>query len=549
MALATMMAAMIDFTAPRTMQRVNSKWHGRSRQHQFPHLTCASWFGTKSKKSPTKAAVIDDTTRKIAIVGSGPSGCYTAKYLHSTLTKLAVEFSIDVFDKMPTPYGLVRYGVAPDHPETKNVQNDFDKLFDNNDNVGFLGNVNVGYDVSIKDLRENYDAVVLAYGCDDDRKLGIENEELLSVISAREFVAWYNGHPDYQDVGERIAYSFYLTEDDPKPNDIRDNSVAIIGHGNVALDCARILAKGRKGLKDTDISSKALKIIGNGVKEINIIGRRGHIQAAFTMKELRELVNLEKEGHQTAFGVDPVEIILGNTDASMDEMLDEKSRKEKRVDELLREMAGREPNPRMPKCINLRFLLNPVKFVERYDDSFRLMEVHCDRTELVGGKFAQRALGTGFIFEIPADLAITSIGYKGVAIPGTQQWFDKDQGVMKHNEGRVERGTDSLGGVYVVGWLKRGPIGIIGTNIVDAKETVKSILVDFEGRSAPTQKNAKSNLYSMLYSQSFQLVDWSGYRRIENKEQMNKRTPKQPREKLVDRQDLVDAAKVSVISL
>lgn len=214
---------------------------------------------------------------KVAIVGSGPSGCYTAKYLLSALEHKQVEGKIDVIDRLPTPFGLVRSGVAPDHPEVKNVQKDFAALFKDSSTVSFMGNVTVGRDVSLNELRELYDVVVLAYGCESDRKLGIPGEDSLAgVISAREFVAWYNGHPDYLHIGRLVADAL---RDEPEKS-----SVVVVGQGNVALDCARVLAKGASGLVDTDIASHALPILKEGVKCTSVLGRRGHVQGAFTIK-------------------------------------------------------------------------------------------------------------------------------------------------------------------------------------------------------------------------------------------------------------------------
>jgi len=270
------------------------------------------------------------TTCNVAIVGTGPSGFYTAKYLLAAFDKKKLQqllqqqqqqqqhstehhnnnnnddFScddgfqdctIDLIEKMPTPYGLVRYGVAPDHPEVKNVEHDFAKFVQenttktttNNDRIQFWGNVTVGQDVTVRELRQWYDIVVLAYGCESDRKLGIPGEdELDGIVSAREFVAWYNGHPSYEHIGEHVARA--LSTSSPKSSSTTSSSssssqVVVIGQGNVALDCARILSKGAKGLVNTDIASRALSVIGNdGVHLVTVVGRRGHVQGAFTIK-------------------------------------------------------------------------------------------------------------------------------------------------------------------------------------------------------------------------------------------------------------------------
>lgn len=217
---------------------------------------------------------------KVAIVGSGPSGCYTAKYLKATVED-TVKLKIDVIEKLPTPFGLVRSGVAPDHPDVKNVQNDFSALFEDKESISFLGNVCVGQDVSLEELRELYDVVVLAYGCQSDRKLGIPGEDSLSgILCAREFVAWYNGHPEFDHVGEIVASALSSGgADDPG-----QATVVVVGQGNVALDCARILAKGRSGLMHTDITSRSLNVLQEGVKQTVVVGRRGHVQASFTIK-------------------------------------------------------------------------------------------------------------------------------------------------------------------------------------------------------------------------------------------------------------------------
>jgi adrenodoxin-NADP+ reductase len=264
---------------------------------------------------------------KVAIVGSGPSGCYTAKYLQSALDKKGQDSQIDIIERLPTPYGLVRFGVAPDHPEVKNVQNDFDLLFEDK-GVDFYGNVQVGTDVSVQELRDLYNVVVLAYGCESDRKMGVQGEELPGVLSAREFVAWYNGHPDFAHIGEQVKKALGGS-DEP--------SVVVVGQGNVALDCARILSKGKQGLENTDIASRALSLIGQGVPNVTIVGRRGHIQGAFTIKEVRELVKLKSEGMDASFVVRPDELEMGATEASLEELTANRPRQ--RIDKLLREAS------------------------------------------------------------------------------------------------------------------------------------------------------------------------------------------------------------------
>mmetsp|Transcript_3851 Transcript_3851/g.5728 ORF Transcript_3851/g.5728 Transcript_3851/m.5728 type:complete len:323 (+) Transcript_3851:19-987(+) len=248
----------------------------------------------------------------VAIVGGGPSGFYTAKYLKSEVEKLNNKHEehqhrlhIDIIEKMPIPFGLVRYGVAPDHPETKNVEKDFSSLICKDSDMGsttpinYVGNVTVGNDtvgVSLQELLDLYDAVVLCYGCHSDKKLVMEGADMRGILSAREFVAWYNGHPDFVQIGEEVKQLIAH----PSPEAAH---VVIIGQGNVALDCARILSKGAMGLLDTDITSHALPVLQGGVKQVTVIGRRGHIQGAFTIKELRELTKLMEHGYNTSFTV------------------------------------------------------------------------------------------------------------------------------------------------------------------------------------------------------------------------------------------------------
>ena len=320
---------------------------------------------------------------KVAIVGSGPSGCYTAKYLVSALVKHQQQqgestddahvLQVDILERLPTPYGLVRYGVAPDHAHVKNVQNDFDALFDDsgkNSNNGsnrssiihFFGNVEVGVDVSIAELRERYDAVVMAYGCQADRRLPClpgQEEFASSILSAREFVAWYNGHPDFVHIGERVARALKVPADATlsatSMDDVRHaRRVVVIGQGNVALDCARILLKGSRHLYDTDIASHSLGVLGGGVGHVSVVGRRGHVQGAFTIKELRELTKLQEDGFEASFHVRREELDLGMTEASQQEL--DAGRPKKRIHKLLYDASEKTNNQcRRPQTFGSSF--------------------------------------------------------------------------------------------------------------------------------------------------------------------------------------------------
>lgn len=570
----------------------------------------------------------NDFTRKgkeknvsVAIVGAGPSGFYTAKYLNLAFQKHFLaddgktinninnsKLSIDLIEKLPTPFGLVRSGVAPDHPEVKNVQNDFSLLFQQQEKVvekkgekdkidiRFWGNVNVGdpsasssqeqkSDVSLEELLNMYDVVVLAYGCSSDRQLGLEGEnELRGIMSARQFVSWYNGHPEFLHMGEELNDLFQSKK-------VKD--VVVIGQGNVALDCARVIAKGSKGMYDTDIASHSLPFLQNDSNPLNIsiLGRRGHVQGAFTIKEIRELTKLKSEGHNTDFIVYQHELDLGETEATKEELKDPQSRPKVRIEKLLRSSSSNniiekteEEEPTSNK-VNLRFLMNPLKFIPNSDDTSRVGSVVFERTKLVGDPFQQRPTGTGEFEEVKADLVLISIGYKGLPIKGLHDdttalsseslLFDLSRGVVKNTHGKVL----GLPNLYVSGWLKRGPSGIIATNIGDAKDTVNSIMkdliaqienIELDNNNIDQQDesyyvSARSKLGKLLHERKSEMsqnedcddtitsdnavVDWSCYKNIDNFEMdpKNKRSEFQPREKIVSRQEMLTIANSSHI--
>jgi adrenodoxin-NADP+ reductase len=306
---------------------------------------------------------------------------------------------IDILERLPTAYGLVRQGVAPDHPEVKNVANDFDKIIEDNDSIHFFGNVTVGKDVNLNELRKIYDIVVLAYGCESDRPFDhLKNSNVKNVMSAREFVAWYNGHVDFEWVGPLVQQALQRSKDGTQ-------HIAVIGHGNVALDCARILAKTREELNDTDIPTRALDVLDNGdlsnqTRSISVVGRRGHVQGAFTIKELRELTKLSKAD----FFVRQDELDMGrSTPASKQELNDARPRK--RIDKLLTDNATLLNTQKSTKKseVHLRFLLNPIGF--KSDDGSCLSGLVCERTRLVGDAGRQTAEGTGKMETLNAQLA------------------------------------------------------------------------------------------------------------------------------------------------
>jgi adrenodoxin-NADP+ reductase len=338
----------------------------------------------------------------------------------------------------------------------------------------------------------------------------------------------------------------------------------------VALDCARVLAKGADQLYHTDLAKHALPVLGDGVSQISIIGRRGHVQAAFTIKEVRELVHLSNEGQpdDALFIVDRAELDLGMTPSSQAELSENRPRQ--RIDKLLREQASEKGSSqqRAPKRVHLRFLLNPVR-LEAEDDGAgvdegadassrnqqkrprkRLGRVVCERTRLEGEPGRQRAVGTGEYEELEAQLAIVSVGYRGVPVPGLEPYFDDKRGTVVSEHGRVDparasddamtvkssaagQGTSTLGGLYVTGWLKRGPSGIIGTNISDAKETVAAVVKDLiDEPLAPSSSDENESLSSVLKAKDVPFVDWKGYQKIVQQELTERRSELQPREKI-----------------
>lgn len=482
----------------------------------------------------------------VSIVGSGPSGCYTAKYLNMALKKngekLGIDgVDIDMIESLPTPFGLVRSGVAPDHPEVKNVENDFSALFESTSDetsIQLWGNVHVGKDISLAELRSLYDVVILAYGCESNKKLGIEGEDSLKgILSAREFVAWYNGHPDYVHIGNQIHELI---------SDPENSQVVVIGQGNVALDCARILAKGSNGLYDTDIAKHSLPLLQNGVKTTTVLGRRGHVQGAFTIKELRELTKLETEGHGTSFIVNKEDLDKGMTPASEEELNGAGGRPKTRIDKLLRDAALKSENNEtsLAKEIRLRFLLNPVCFQPDPQNPEKIGSIICEKTELKGTAGKQYAVSTGQTEEIPTNMVLLSIGYKGIPLPDMDsEFFDSNKGIVKNVNGKVGSMNVFEDGLYVSGWLKRGPSGIIGTNIGDSKDTVSTILSDLTTKEKwlKRKKNnhipmGRQGLDDLLRKRDVQVVDWEAYKTINNyeKDPSRLRSEVQPREKIVD---------------
>lgn len=417
----------------------------------------------------------------MAVVGSGPSAFYTSKYLMKQ-----APVAVDMFERLPTPFGLVRSGVAPDHAEVKNVVNDFADVA-RLAPFRFFGNVNVGADVSLSDLRRHYDAVVLCTGAQSERTLGIPGEGLAGVVGAPAFVQWYNSHPDYASLQPR------------EPGE----TAVVIGQGNVAIDVARVLVRSPEEMHRTDIDPRAQTLIASwqqrGLRTVHVVGRRGFIQAAFTNKELRELDNLE----DVLAVVDPEELQLCRNPASEEELA--KSRMKKRSLGILEKMADNfsQLTSTSKRVIRLHFLRSPSEILAD-EGGQGVAGIRLDRTELQGSAGSQRAAlaSSGDRVDLPCELVVRSVGFDLQPFEGLPM---DDRGSVPHLQGRVE---DPEGGLYVSGWLKRGPTGIIASNIADAQETAGRILADFKERAPAGDPAAVEAILAGSGSQVVSFADW-----------------------------------------
>jgi ferredoxin--NADP+ reductase len=446
---------------------------------------------------------ISPTDLRVAIVGSGPAGFYAAE----ALQKAAPGIRIDLIDRLPTPFGLVRGGVAPDHPKIKSVTRIFDRIAIQ-PGFRFLGHVHVGQDVSVEELRARYDVLILSYGADSDRTLGVPGEALSGSHAATEFVAWYNGHPDY------AAASFDLTQ----------RAAAIVGIGNVAMDVARILAKPVPLLAATDLADHALQALAaSRVQTIHVIARRGPVQAACTTPELRELGELE--GVDVV--VDPRDLALDEASAAQLATTDDRN-PAKNLD-VLREWAAR-PLTGAPRQIVLHFNASPVSLSGT--DRVTGMTIARNRLE-ADGRGGVRAVPTDDVTEIPVGLVFRSVGYKGRGLPGVP--FDARSGVVPNISGRVVEETGStttVPGVYVAGWIKRGPQGIIGTNKQCAADTVARLLADVAAGDVPRAEPSVGSLDALLAERQVQVTTWADWQGLDRVEQARGASAGRPRAKI-----------------
>jgi ferredoxin--NADP+ reductase len=438
---------------------------------------------------------------RVAVVGSGPAGFYAADCL------LTAEAQVDLLERLPTPWGLVRLGVAPDHPELKTASRVFEKTAAK-EGFRFFGNVEVGRDVTHDELMRLYDAVVYTVGAQSDRRLGIPGEDLPGSWAATEFVAWYNGHPDYQHLDF----------------DLSSERAVVIGNGNVAIDVARLLARTEEELAPTDATDRAIAdIVASGIREIVMLGRRGPAQAAFTPPELKELGELGG----TDVIVDPADLEL---DPASEAALEADRARARRNVDILREFAARAPAGK-PKRLVLRFCVSPVQILG--EGKVEAIEVVHNKL-VAGDDGAIRAVPTDEVEVIPCGIVLRSVGYRGVPLSGVP--FDETRGVIPNEKGRVI----GQSGVYCAGWIKRGPSGVIGTNKKDAAETCESLLED--ARAGLLQSDG-GELESVLRERGVEFVMYAGWESIDRHERGLGEPHGRPRVKLTSWDELLEKAR------
>jgi ferredoxin/flavodoxin---NADP+ reductase len=449
---------------------------------------------------------------RVAIVGSGPAAFYAAGALLASEDP-AVE--VDMIERLPTPWGLVRLGVAPDHPQLKTVSRAFEKI-SARPGFRFLGNVEVGRDVGHDELAALYDAVLYAVGSQSDRRLGIPGEDLPGSWAATELVAWYNGHPDFQ----HLVF------------DLSHERAVVIGNGNVALDVARMLALTPEELAPTDTTDAAIEsIVSSGIREIVVLGRRGPVQAAWTSTELGELGDLA--GADVV--VDPAELEL---DPVSEGELEVASNVVQRNMEILRDFAARERKG-AKKVVRLRFRASPVAILG--EDRVEAVEIAHNLLE-PDGRGSVRAVATDEREVIPCGVVFRSVGYRGVALPAVP--YDESTGTIPNDGGRVLTADGvPVAGVYCAGWIKRGPTGVIGTNKKDAAETVELLLED--ARAGRLRARSGESVDDLLAERGVYVVMYGGWESIDAAEKARGEPQGRPRVKLATWDELLAASRGS----
>ena len=453
---------------------------------------------------------------RVAIIGSGPAAFYAAGDL---LKQTDFYVEVDMFDRLPTPYGLVRGGVAPDHQKIKNVTKIYERIA-LLPHFRFWGNVTFGSDINREEVLEHFDSIIYAVGAKSDRQMGIPGEGLVGSYSATEFVGWYNGHPDYLD----------------RSFDFSVEKVAVIGMGNVAIDVARIFAKTPAELANTDIADYALEALKQSrIQDIYVIARRGPVQAAFTPPEAREMQELE----QTEVIVNPEALKL---DSASQRILDTtKHRDTVRNVEILQSMAQNTGQGK-PRRLHLMFQYSPLELYETKGLVSGIKLVKNKLIEVEGGRI--KAEATEQFEELPVELVFRSIGYKGVALPGVP--FDEKNGIIPNHEGRViDAETETVHPrEYVVGWAKRGPTGVIGTNKPDAIETVRLLLKDYQDQKAEFSDPLKPEAVEVwLKSKNIAFVTFEGWKRLDQFEIEEGAKKGKPRQKITTIEEMLEIIK------
>ncbi|WP_453985749.1 FAD-dependent oxidoreductase [Brevibacterium casei] len=452
---------------------------------------------------------------RVAVVGAGPAGIYAADLLTKAERDFAV--NIDLFERLPTPFGLVRYGVAPDHPRIKGIINALIKVLDRGD-IRLFSNVDYGTDITLEELQDRYDAVIFSTGCITDAPMTIPGVDLDGSYGAADFVNWYDSHPD-------------VSQDWP----LDAESVAVIGNGNVALDVARVLAKQADDLQVTEIPDHVYEgLKSSKVTDVHVFGRRGPAQAKFTPLELREL------GH-----VADVDVIVYPEDFEFDEgsmEAIESSNQVKQVAKTLTDFTMREPTG-AKRRLHLHFLHAPTEIL----GDGRVEALRTERQELDG---TGNVRGTGEFVQWPVEAVYRAVGYAGTALPGLP--FDPRRGVIPNHEGRVvdsldqtaAHESDVVSGVYATGWIKRGPVGLIGHTKGDALETIGHILDDrAAGVLADPVAPAEDSIVELLESKGVDYVDWEGYHRVEAAERAAGESRGRERVKIATREGMLAAAR------
>ena len=453
-----------------------------------------------------------DLPFRAAVIGAGPSGFYAAAAL---LKEDGRTVTVDMFDRLVAPHGLVRYGVAPDHQNIKAVAKTYDRTAAD-PNFRYFGNVEFGKHLTHDDLRRHYDVIIYATGAQSDRRLNVPGEDLPNSLSATEFVAWYNGHPDFVDLGPDLSCS----------------AANVVGVGNVAMDVARILAKSVDELKGTDISQHALAALAKSqIKDIYIVARRGPAQVKFTSAEIREF------GH-----LDIADAIVLDQELKLDRAssasIDGDTGMQKNLD-YLRAYAEIGDTGK-PRRVHFRFLLSPVEII---GEDGKIVAVKMERNVLravAGGDIA--ASGTGQYETIPAGMILRSVGYKGAPLPGVP--YDARKGIIPNELGRIlDPASDRMvAGEYVVGWAKRGPTGVIGTNKPDAIESVHSMFEDLsKGKLTPCPDPDPQAIVALLGERGVRYVNADEWRRIDHAEVAAGKQAGKPRVKFVAAEEMLKA--------